>query len=412
MAARSRTRLVAGLAIFAIAALACHAAKPEPLLDTMTDDFEAAAVKWEKGISEFALRLFYLLAILDVIWTGLVIALKGSGLQEFVAELVRRLLFIGFFLAVLLNAHDWSRAIVNSFQEIGTKAVSDTVGPELDTVDFGRNGELKPSTIAAKGTLYSRRVANSAPSIFVHPGGAVFFGFASLWVLLGFGAIAARQVLVLAEMYVVLSAGTLLLGFGASRWTNDYALKYLRYCVSVGAKLMFVQISVALAIHFLGSLLTKSSTVSFTRASSLTLSLTVLAVLIWTIPNIVAQMLQGASATTGNELGMAGSVARAAAGGVMPGAGAAANPLRAAMTLAGRFSGSPSLTLASRIGGALATGMTRPLGAVARNSATTRPDGGEADRSHRTGGMTPPAGASANPATKANRPAEETRNAG
>jgi P-type conjugative transfer protein TrbL len=412
MRGRSQTRFVAGLAIFAVAALACHAAKPEPLLDTMTDEFEAAAAKWEQSISAFALRLFYLLATLDVIWTGLVIALKGSGLQEFVAELVRRLLFIGFFLALLLNAHDWSRAIVNSFQEIGTKAVSDTVGPGLDTVDFGRNGELKPSAIAAKGTLYSRRVANSAPSIFVHPGGAVFFGFASLWVLLGFGAIAARQVLVLAEMYVVLSAGTVLLGFGASRWTNDYALKYLRYCVSVGAKLMFVQISVALAIHFLGSLLSKSSTVSFTRASSLTLSLTVLAVLIWTIPNIVAQMLQGASATTGNELGLAGSMARAAAGGAIPGAGGGAGPLHTAMALAGRFSGNPSMNAASRIGSTLAMGMARPLGAVAQNSGTAKPGGGDAGRSHRAGAMAPPAGAPASASTKANRAAEEARNAG
>lgn len=306
--------LVAALAV----ATVCYAqtARPAPapaLLDAMTDEFEAAATKWETAITSIALRLFVALGTIEFVWTGILLALKGGGLQDFFAEIVRRMLFIGFFLALLLNAHDWSRAIVNGFQRVGAAAVQESVGPALDAYSMSSEGDLKPSAIAAKGIKYSQRVVKAAPSIMRSPGGAVFFGMAGLVVLGGFGAMATRQVMILAEMYVVLSAGVILLGFGASRWTSDYALRYLRYCVSVGVKLMFVQISVAIALHFVDSMISAWTSISFIRASSLTMALGVLVTLIWSIPYIAAQFLQGQSATSGNEVMMSGQLMKAAA---------------------------------------------------------------------------------------------------
>jgi len=40
------------------------------------------------------------------------------------------------------------------------------------------------------------------------------------------------------EMYIVTAASMLLLGFGGSRWTRDYATKILTYAVSIGVKIM------------------------------------------------------------------------------------------------------------------------------------------------------------------------------
>ncbi len=337
---------------------------PPPLLDSMTDEFEAAATQWESRIADAALRLFFLLGTLDVVWTGLLLAMKGSGLQEFAAELIRRLLFIGFFLALLLNAHDWSRSIVNSFQQVGAEAVRETVGPSLDPKEFGADGELKPSAVAAKGILYSRRITNSAPSILKHPGGAVFFGLAAISVTAGFAAIAARQVLVLAEMYVILSAGIILLGFGATRWSSEYALKYLKYCVSVGIKLMFVQISVALALHFLATLTTRSSPYSFTRASSITMSVTVLVVLIWTIPNIVSGFLQGESATTGSEMMLSGRMMSSAVGSIGSAAASGGQAVIAAAKLSAAQGAVPLANNPRNGGSGLMGGLARPAGAI------------------------------------------------
>ena len=74
---------------------------------------------------------------------------------------------------------------------------------------------------------------------------------AALVIVVCFALIAAMMIVTLVEMYIVSYAGIILLGFGGSSFTKDYAVKYLTYAVSVGIKIMMMTlvVSVGQSIH-------------------------------------------------------------------------------------------------------------------------------------------------------------------
>ena len=61
-----------------------------------------------------------------------------------------------------------------------------------------------------------------------------------------FALIAAFMVLALVESYLIISIGVILMAFGGSRWTKDFAISTVRYTVSVGAKLFVLQLLVSI----------------------------------------------------------------------------------------------------------------------------------------------------------------------
>jgi type IV secretion system protein TrbL len=70
-------------------------------------------------------------------------------------------------------------------------------------------------------------------------------------IIICFALIAAAMIMALVESYIVLSAGVLLLGFGGSRWTRDFAVKTVVYAVSVGAKLFMIQLIAGLGAQII-----------------------------------------------------------------------------------------------------------------------------------------------------------------
>ena len=52
--------------------------------------------------------------------------------------------------------------------------------------------------------------------------------------------VAGQLLVTLIESYFVISAAVIFLGFGGSRWTQDFVQKYLGYAIAVGVKLMTI----------------------------------------------------------------------------------------------------------------------------------------------------------------------------
>ena len=72
-------------------------------------------------------------------------------------------------------------------------------------------------------------------------------------IVICFALIAAIVIVTLVEMYIVTYAGIILLGFGGSAFTKDYAVKYLTYAVSVGLKMMVMGLVVGIGQSILTS---------------------------------------------------------------------------------------------------------------------------------------------------------------
>jgi type IV secretion system protein TrbL len=60
--------------------------------------------------------------VIEFAWSAAVMLLEKSDLQSWTSALVRKLMWIGAFYALLLNGRIWIPAIIDSFTQIGQNA--------------------------------------------------------------------------------------------------------------------------------------------------------------------------------------------------------------------------------------------------------------------------------------------------
>ena len=251
-------------------------------LDKITDLYRDNARNWEATLKTYALSLFWLLATIEFAFAALRMAFKGADFSEWLSEVVTQVLFIGFFFTLLVNASAWAGAIVNSFRKAAVGAAQD------NHVAAG----LAPSDIFDVGMQVAGKFVE-ATSMW-SPGASLGLFLSALVVIVCFALIAAFLILALVESYIVISAGVLFMGFGASRWTKDFALKIIVYAVSVGAKLFILQLLVALGAQIFRDLATHVQTNNASLFVIIGSSIVLLALTI-IVPNMVQGLINGTS---------------------------------------------------------------------------------------------------------------------
>jgi type IV secretion system protein TrbL len=278
-------------------------------LDCVLSTFQTATRGWEASLSQLAFRLFWILALIEFAWGAMLLAFRGADISEWMSSLLNQILFLGFFAALLQFSSTWAAAIVDSFRGAANIAGGVAVIRPSDIFDAG----LKlASTLLADLSVLS-------------PVFSLVLVLSSFFLLIAFGLIAATLIVALVESFIIISAGVLMMGFGGSRWTKDYAVRTFQYCLSVGAKLFIVQLMAGLMIAIIQPWTTVDSaqlTQSWTfLLVPLGISI-VFVVLIRTIPELVQGIINGTSLASGAGL-------YAAATGFA--AGAAANTYSAGM---------------------------------------------------------------------------------
>jgi len=138
----------------------------------------------------------------------------------------------------------------------------------------------------------------------------------------------------MAEMYVGLLAGMIMLGLGGSSYTKDFAVRYLVYAFSVGMKLMgLVMIARIGSDVLIGLANAPANGDEFLSTLAIAGISVVVFVIAMYVPNIIQGMVQGVSLTGGMEAirhgGQAASFAAGSAalatGGARAGAAAYSN---------------------------------------------------------------------------------------
>lgn len=195
-------------------------------LDAIDSKFSGLRDTWYSVVKGFAVGLFWKLALVDFCWSTVIYVLEKNEMPEILGSLVRKIFTLGFFFSVLKMSDTWIPAIIQSFIKIGQTASGvgsltpdGIVNKGLDLA-FGAFGALKDlNALKALGAIFP--VTLMALLIFL----------AFLWV-------AAQLLVTLVESYIAIGLGVILLGFGGSRWTTDFATKYLQFAVGTGIKLM------------------------------------------------------------------------------------------------------------------------------------------------------------------------------
>ncbi|TAX68290.1 conjugal transfer protein TrbL, partial (plasmid) [Rhizobium ruizarguesonis] len=95
----ARSFLITGLFFLAYAVPAF--AQEGQVLTELENQVSSAAKGWETTIMEAAKSLFWILATIEIGIAAVWLAIQSASLDSWFAELVRRIMFIGFFAFVL-----------------------------------------------------------------------------------------------------------------------------------------------------------------------------------------------------------------------------------------------------------------------------------------------------------------------
>lgn len=340
----SRLFVLAVLGLFVLAGPAI--AQEGSVLTDLENEIGAAARGWEATIMQAARSLFWILAGIEVGIAAVWLAVQAASLDSWFAELVKRIIFIGFFAFVLEQGPDFAKAVVDSLFQIGADG-----------------GSASPANVFNAGLQVASAMSEKAQfGLFQDNALAIAAVFAMVVVVVSFSLVAAIFVAVMVEMYVGLLAGMIMLGLGGSSYTKDFAVRYLIYAFSVGMKLMaLVMIARIGSEVLLGLANSPSGSDEFLSTLAIAGISVVVFIIAMYVPNIVQGVVQGVSVTAGMEAirhgGQAGSAALGTATLAGGGARTAWSSYSAARSAGASF-GSAALK-------GMATGMGAASGALA-----------------------------------------------
>ena len=371
---RLRFVVVAALA----SATTAHAQAPVDVGGTFQQIAQAANA-WIPAITQEASFLFYVLAVLDFAW-GAPQFLRESDFNGLFLSLIKKLLVISFFYAVLINGQTWIPAIVNSFAELGATAAG---------VPLAQN----PSDIMTQGLQIISDLFTkiSATDLLTQPGGAITTILAACIVLASYIIITLHYVVTKLEAIIVMSAGYIFLGFGGSRWTSPYFERYISLAVGTGVRLMLIYLMLGVfrtvSNNWIATMNGYTADQPITQIFPTLMSMLLFAFASWMIPKMAASIASGtlgagaadlvgigAEIGKGAALGAATVAAVVATGGVGAGAGGALAATETAGAIEGAGAATTAASAVGGIGEAASGGASGPAPPVPAADATGTPD--------------------------------------
>ena len=272
------------------------------VLDTIVQQFQNQAAAWATTLATLAQNTFYILALIELSWAGFRLAFRQADASEWMAEIVNQILFLGFFTLMLQNAASWGTIIVDSFRQAGRSAGGTAI---------------YPSQVFTAGVSIAQKV--TAQMNFFDPAASAALLIAAIIIVVCFALIAAWMVVTLVQSYIVISAGVINMAFGGSRWTKDIAIAQIRYTLSVGAKLMMLQLLVSIGQNLITGWATQFSTVDNAGLLMIIGASVVMLAIVKIVPDEFQKVVGGASTSSGSALvgaaaAVGGGVAGVAAG--------------------------------------------------------------------------------------------------
>ena len=369
------------LCVVAVALASATAARAQAPVDVggTFQQIAQAANAWIPAVTQEASFLFYVLAALDFAW-GAPQLLRESDFNGLFLSLIKKLLVISFFYAVLINGQTWIPAIVNSFAQLGATAAG---------VPLAQN----PSDIMTQGLQIISDLFTkvSATDLLTEPGGAITTILAACIVLASYIIITLHYVVTKLEAIIVMSAGYIFLGFGGSRWTSPYFERYISLAVGTGVRLMLIYLMLGVfrtvSNNWIATMNGYTADQPITQIFPTLMSMLLFAFASWMIPKMAGSIASGTLGTgaadlvgIGAEIGKGAALGAATVAAVVAtgGAGAVAGGALAATETAGAMEGGGAATSAasavSDMGEAATDAAGAPAPPVPASAETGSPD--------------------------------------
>jgi type IV secretion system protein TrbL len=291
------------------------------------------------------------LAAIEIVLLGFWMALGGS---DNLAAVIRKLLFLGFWLWFTTSFQSNASAFVHSLVKAGLTAGGNP-GAEALLLD--------PSQIAGMGLQATAPLAESLQGITYHLGDMLVFGLSYIVIMLTFVLMAIQVFLSVLEYYLLVTLVAILVPFGILPQTKFLAEKAIGAVVGAGVKLMVLGLLMAVLGPLLSQIRFSGSDIKLNELWIVLGTCLCYAYLVWHVPGTIAGALAGSPSLS------AASVAQNASGALMGAAGAAGVAVAATRTAAGAATGTV---------GAGARALGTAAGGWSRTSSATEKAGGTA----------------------------------
>ncbi|MDX2266205.1 MAG: P-type conjugative transfer protein TrbL [Hyphomicrobiales bacterium] len=327
------------------------------IIDRFTETFSRYI---DSGFGLLSSEVAYLTSVLiaiDITLAGLFWALSGE--DNVPAQLIKKVLYVGFFALLLNNFQSLAGIVFQSFAGLGLKAS----GASLSAADL-----MRPGFVAATGFDAGKPLLAKAGEL---AGFTSFFqNFVTIavlllaWVivLLAFFILAVQLFIAILEFKLTTLAGFILVPFALFGRTAFLAERVLGNIISSGVKLMVLAIVIGIGSGVFGELMKPiAGEIALNQAAALILGAVAVFGLAIFVPSIAAGLITGAP-----QLGAGAAVATTAG---LAAAGIGGASLAAAGISAGaRLGGGAVKAAASMTGAASAayeTGGVRGLASAA-----------------------------------------------
>jgi|JI8StandDraft_1071087.scaffolds.fasta_scaffold06465_4 type IV secretion system protein TrbL len=292
------------------------------VLDSVLARYSAAASLWAATITARASWLFWTLALISMVWTFGMLALRKADIGEFYAEFARFTIFTGFFWWLLTNGPTFATDIMDSLRTIGGTA-------------SGTGTALSPSGIVDIGfTIFYQVLDRSSGWSPVDSAAGILI---SLVILVILALIGVNMLLLLVSGWILAYAGVFFLGFGGSRWTSDMAIHYYKTVLGIAAQLLTMVLLVGIGKSFVDQYYTNMSAgISLKELSVMLIVAVVLLALVNKVPALIGGLaMHGGTHALGGGFGTGAAMGAAAMAGAAVATGGAAIAAGAASAAGG-----------------------------------------------------------------------------
>ena len=313
--------VLAGLLLLVFAPQAAAADRTAAgFLTGIENQFMAEAREWANPIMKYAQRLFYLLALITLLWQFIPLFINGfkGDIGDAFAPLLRWVISTGFFYWLLEHSSDHAVAILSTFRKMGGELSS--------------QGDLNPSAIIDIA-LYIVGVSGDAMAKagFTDRLAAIPMHFAAIGTAAILALIAAQVLVILCGAWIMAYAGIIVVGFGGSSFTREMAISYYKHMLGIGLHIMTLYLIVGIGVSQITTMAKAlkqggNAAPSLSDAIMVLMSSLILYVLTSRVPPMVAGLASGGTG------GLSGGVDRMLSGAIAGTAGAAGAVMVGAVT--------------------------------------------------------------------------------
>ncbi|ECL1807890.1 P-type conjugative transfer protein TrbL [Campylobacter coli] len=274
---------------------------------------------WIPLVKTACLWVFFTLVVIDLVWTFGLKALSGFEFGEFLATLIKKIIYIGIFI-FLFNVDYWLQIIFNSFSQLATNI---------------NNGiHVTPSNIITSGVEILLAIWDSAG---LNIAKTLFLLICGLIILFGFLLMAIDLLIVYLKFFLMNIIIYFALALGGLSHFKQIGLNPITTAIKVGIELFIIQGLMALCINITNNAFKEIST---NLTVDLTLQILVISLIFCMITKMVPGIIEavfngsiGESAGASAGFRAVATMAAGAAAGAAVGAVGATRAMNAAKAL-------------------------------------------------------------------------------